>query len=482
MGTDGIFISDMDFFASNVYAKSDTNAVGINEVYLDSLNFRFPSSSKRMLQDYNVPKITEVLAATNGKTLGTISIKNCEFFGSEGSALHYWGKNATVQNNLFKWNDWSGQMGLEANGGAGTVYEQGPCNQADFSSNTLWYNGASAGFRPGREGRVKNNLVVGQCDGIIMHDGSGIQVQANGQPNVLVEGNWALDSPKLGLRFDGSNPNQGGANGTLINNVVMNTAGIRLKGDYHTVTGNLALENSDDRIGSFEVIYVLRDDPAVHNANTKVENNAAHRGDGGIDRITEVGGNWPLQGIKMNNYYGNNSWEGDDGWDGSWVLNGTSLFPEEDLPDLLMDVHDHDFRPKPDTVLTSTGVLIGTYSPAYSDAKKYNIPGRKEAKTSYPIPSNENVVNMKDALIFQPAYRCDEDGDKHLAYIALEASDFPPDDEPNAELLNGDNIIYLSEIDVEIVSGETYKWRVDCVKAEPKETRKGDTWTFTMVN
>ena len=91
--------------------------------------------------------------------------------------MNYFGKEAKVHNNLFKWNDWSGQQGLTANGGFGTVYASGKSQGEEFVGNTLWYNGASAGFRPGRNAKVLNNLVVGQCDGIIMHDGSGIQVQ-----------------------------------------------------------------------------------------------------------------------------------------------------------------------------------------------------------------------------------------------------------------------------------------------------------------
>ena len=222
----------------------------------------------------------------------------------------------------------------------------------------------------------------------------------------MIEGNWVFDSPKLGLRFDGSNPNQGGANGTMSRNIVWNTGGMRMKGDYHNITGNMCLLNREETHDAcLEVIHILRDDPAVHNANTHTENNAAHRADGGVDRISDVGGEWPLAGIKLNNYYANHSWNGTDGWDGSWVLNGTTLFPDEDIPDLLMDIEDHDFRPKPDTVLTSTGVQIGPYPAAYSKDTKYNIPGRKEEKPTHPIPSNRNTVPMKDALIFQLAYR-----------------------------------------------------------------------------
>ena len=67
----------------------------------------------------------------------------------------------------------------------------------------------------------------------------------------------------------------------------------------------------------------LRDNPEEQNLNTIVENNAVSKGDGGADQLTDRGGQWPLSGIKRNNYYGNYSWAGNDGWDGSWVLNGT---------------------------------------------------------------------------------------------------------------------------------------------------------------
>ena len=214
-----------------------------------------------------------------------------------------------------------------------------------------------------------------------------------------------FDSPKYGLRFDGATPEEGGAHGTMIRNVLSNTAGIRIKGDYHNISSNLALFHRIVDEASLCVVHVLRHNPIEHNANTIVESNAAWLADGGIDRISEEGGQWQLAGIKSNNYYGNHSWNGNDGYDGSWVLDGEAVIPEADLPDLVMDIDDDDFRPKPDTVFTSTGRLIGPYEPAYSDTQSYTIAGRKKYLPSNPIPSNERQVKMKDALIFQPAYR-----------------------------------------------------------------------------
>ena len=168
--TDGLYISDLDFFGSNIQAHKK-----INEIYLDSLNFMYPSSSKRMLQDYSIPRITEIV----GDDDETVSIQNCVFFGGEGSALHWSGKNGKVKNNLFQWNDWTGQQGDpliddDTHGGCGTVFTSRNQRDEEFVGNTFWYNGASAGYMPGKSPLVTDNWVVGQCDGMILNDGSGI--------------------------------------------------------------------------------------------------------------------------------------------------------------------------------------------------------------------------------------------------------------------------------------------------------------------
>ena len=128
-----------------------------------------------MLGDYSIPNITEVVAGAEG----TVSIKNCVFFGAEGSALSYFGKDAKVENNLFQWNDWTGQQGdpmldSDTHGGCGTVFTSRSQTDEEFVGNTFWYNGASAGYMPGHAPLVSDNWVVGQCDGLILNDGSGI--------------------------------------------------------------------------------------------------------------------------------------------------------------------------------------------------------------------------------------------------------------------------------------------------------------------
>ena len=144
------------------------------------------------------------------------------------------------------------------------------------------------------------------------------------------------------------------------------------------------------------------------NENTIVEDNAAWLADGGIDMISTESapwGRWEASGIKANNYYGNNSYAGGDVYDGSVVLDQKVIKPDADLPDMLVDVDNHDFRPKPDSTLTSTGKQIGPYPAIYKNNEKYAIAGKKEKIASYPIPPNESEVDMRDCLIFQPAFR-----------------------------------------------------------------------------
>jgi len=491
---DGIIIADIDFFAANFIAHEGSKHDVINELYLDSINFRFPASSHRMLQDESAPKYAQILTGLDG----TCSVTNCDFFGGEGPALHWECDSAKIHNNMFKWNNWSGQQANEKNGGLGTVFSKvkSPDKSDEFISNTLWYNGDAHGYKTGQSPKMIDNLVAGTCVGEIMHDGAGLQLPMGSGCHPVSVGNWVFDSPKWCIRYDtgdGELPD-GYTGGDMFNNVCWGTKGYRVKGDFHNITQNLALvnweENKEDP--GLDIIHSLSWESRVENEHTILDKNAAWRANGGKytpsaeqPKYKKGHGIWCLPGIKSNNYYGNNCYEPGDSWDGSWILDGKNVgAPEIDLPDLLMDVDNDDYRPKPDTVLTSTGVQIGPYPAAYSEATKYNIPGKKEYVASHPIPGHESTVKMKDALMFRPSFRCNDEGDKHAIYIAQSDNDFPADDLPSAELAGDDNIVAFSGIDVQISSGVQYKWRVDCVKAatlkQASQRRTGETWTFTM--
>ena len=141
-------------------------------------------------------------------------------------------------------------------------------------------------------------------------------------------------------------------------NVVWKTDGIMVKGRHHNITGNLALENNGETaailasdksflaLPSLQVVNMLRGDTIIHNEDSIVERNAAVRADGGLNKFEQCStknlyGRWQLAGFKRENYYANTSWYCEDGYDGSWALDGERVFPDADLPDLLMDVDDY---------------------------------------------------------------------------------------------------------------------------------------------
>ena len=74
--------------------------------------------------------------------------------------------------------------------------------------------------------------------------------------------------------------------------------------------------------------------------------------------------------------------------------------------------------------------------------------------------------------------RCNNEGDKHLVYIAPEDDEFPSEENPTAELQGDNNIVSFLKFDILINPNIEYKWRVDCVQETIRRT--GDVWYFTM--
>ena len=66
-----------------------------------------------MLQDSSPPKWTKVFVSNTG----TSRIINNTFYGTDGMALEYNGVDNLVENNLFEFNDWTGNNMDVATGG-----------------------------------------------------------------------------------------------------------------------------------------------------------------------------------------------------------------------------------------------------------------------------------------------------------------------------------------------------------------------------
>lgn len=142
-----VVFKNLIFFATTLHAYTESSIKYIDHLEFVSLNFSFPSYSKRMLGNPNPPIWTKIIANKGYHVTKRFKIFNCTFYGTDGAALQYSGNNVTLENNLFEYNDWSGAMMSRSTGGMGTIISQG--TEDRFIRNTLQYNGASAGLRYG---------------------------------------------------------------------------------------------------------------------------------------------------------------------------------------------------------------------------------------------------------------------------------------------------------------------------------------------
>ncbi|CAL4179484.1 unnamed protein product [Meganyctiphanes norvegica] len=437
-------VSNMTFMASSLGAHSESGQDSfIDEVTIDSLQFKFHSASHRMLgSTHEPPNNAKVRAyaveAHHEKVYGRVSIINCTFEGGEGAML-YAGNNSYIHNNYFAYNDWVGI----ASGNGGTVNGQGYGNE--FSQNTLFKNGGSAGFRPGQVETVKFNHIIGQCEGNIQNDGAGIQVQNDPQHGIQVSQNWIHDSPKSGIRFDGGGTNLR-FNGHIDHNVIWKAGSIIIKGDNHTLNNNVAFDRQDDTRCTICVTYRLRHDPVIENNYTITINNAASQIDGGKNVID--GGMWPLPGESDNNY------------------------AEHDVKNHLVDPDNLDFRPVEGGPLTTGSEIMGAYLPGLQ-LQTYWIPGRKLYKASTPVPpTGATVSQTRNNVMFLEAYMADV----HHFYFGKDEAAIVSANIESEEYqysVQEGNIFLLPELH----SNSQYFWRVDAQRGS--YVYQGDVWTLS---
>jgi len=448
--TTRLTVANITFFASTIHAYSvDHEESHIDEIQLDSLNFLFQSSSRRMLGSQDVPKWTKLMAYAkmdhHEEVRGRMSVVNCTFEGGEGYALQLAGENSVMENNMFLTNDWTGHD----TGNGGTVFSQEHSVGDQFRHNTLMYNGRSVGVRLGNKATIEFNEIIGQCIGEIQNDGAGVQVQNGPQDGVLINHNWVHDSPKAAIRFDGGGESLG-FNGYQGFNVAWNSGSLLVKGDNHTVMNNLGLDRykKDDGKCSLCVIYRLRHDPVIENNNTIVLNNAATQADGGRN-VDCHGCRWPMAGQVVENNYSN-----------------------MDIKDHLVGADILDFRPIEGGLLTTGPEIIGPYLPGNSSFT-YWIPGRKLYKTSQPIPPSGSTVPVsRDALMFLGGFRAE----RHHWYLGLSSEAVTSADLTSPEyqvtVEGEENLLLLPGLEV----GVKYFWRVDSQKGG--DMYRGDVWHF----
>ena len=446
-----VILKNLDFFGTAVKAVTPTKKSRTSDITFDSLQFKHHTYSKRMLGDISLidwMDINGVFKKTEPETWGTFTFYNNTFHGSDGLALSYWGRNVTVKNNLFEYNDWSAANMVKAGGGLATIRSFSIYDV--FERNTLRYNGASVGIRPGKYPTVRLNDISKQCWGVIQNDGAGVQLTRKPQNFSRLEYNWVHDQPKYGLRFDGEPPKIG-ENGTMSNNVVYRCNGLMAKGDYHTVQHNTVFDKKndkdDDKQGAGCMLCVLkyvRTNPVAINHHTIVTNNLADVANGG--KIPKGKGKvYPMAGgtIKDN-------------------------IVGKRIKDQMMDADNNDFRLRPES--QSTMKNAGAY-PYEVRMRYYWIPGLQVMKASSPVPPDGSTTvkaDSRDALMWLNALNCK----KHSVYFGTAIGEMKFVGSTNGQ----HNVVYLR---YKLNKGRSYRWRVDAECGE--SLSKGDVWTFKAI-
>ena len=186
--TKDLTVKDLEFFASAIYAEGQDELNDIDGITLDSIDFQYPGTNRRMLKEDSLPKPILIMEhgtrpnKTPDSPKGNIVVKNCKFYGSDSAALIIRGQNALIKNNEFKYNDWSGPS--VGNHLASKATLRIHCKNGrkiqfrgeTISQNTFLYGGATQAISPCPNATVSENLIVGTRHGNLKHDGASINV------------------------------------------------------------------------------------------------------------------------------------------------------------------------------------------------------------------------------------------------------------------------------------------------------------------
>jgi hypothetical protein len=470
-----VTVQGLTFFATCL------QAVDCTHLTVEDNLFDYPSYSKRMLgslEDIEVMTIERSRrsrggrrAAADGDTAdepanlpkgvppeqGTYNLfRNNVVRRTDGRALHLdGGAFDMVDNNLFRYIDISG-----APGGSVGVWATGWRNA--FTHNTLEICGSSKATKCGDASYIALNRI--SRFGYLQDDGTAFQTSGKGQQGTIYMQNWVHDSPKSGLRFDGSEDADAFAkgiyNGSMVRNVVFNNnGGLMVKGDDHRVYNNLCYNIESD------AYKILTSSQSRHsNHETMARNNMgdymnASRRDNPLDN--------PPPGSTDHN----------------WV----NLYPQRDIRGLLRDPDNLDFRPRagaseiidagvdlPSEKLRC-GVTLPDFTSAFTigkapdigayefGAKDYWIAGYRGPKASTPVPPDGCLTAKPDAdLMWLAAYRADS----FRVYLGTDPASLAFVSEQT------NNIYNPGPLDPTL----TYYWRVDC--RTPDGWSEGDVWRF----
>lgn len=425
MNSQHFTISNLQIFGGGVRLNENTH------VTIDNVHFNYASYHMRVLNEkHRAPGA--LVISRNGASKDIPSentIRNCRFEFTDGVALEMVrGKDDTIENNIFSNIDYS------------AAYAQGAVDFLTSTGTTFRYNtvdttGSSETVRAGASSTLEYNLF--RNGGSLQEDGAAIQIPTAGQTDSIIYRNWAVDTDKIGFRFDTPSGNDKmGYGGTMQENVAFNARrGFSVKGDDHVVVGNTALLNTWGGAAKNDMtVYIdnLGNADIPYNFNTETDHNLVDKLSGATNGFTEIrnpGDNW-------------NGYEQSDTY----------------LWNLLRDPAHGDFRPVDQSVDE-----YGAYAAGELD---YWIPGYKaEYAASYPLPADESTEVPVDVALKWQTPVADTTFTVYFGTDSTNLVQVATDYEHN-----------VLELTTELTFGETYYWRVDTTFGT------GDVWEFTVAD
>jgi len=135
-----LVMANMSFFGTTLNAADK-----IPHLRLESLNFQFPSFSRRMLGDALSPVATILKSSSEGKDAtpetSSFEVFNCSWYGADGATIQYHGTAGSFINNMFEANDFTCHQ-FDNHRGMGCALLVAAMGSHDvFERNTMLSNG-----------------------------------------------------------------------------------------------------------------------------------------------------------------------------------------------------------------------------------------------------------------------------------------------------------------------------------------------------
>jgi hypothetical protein len=424
--TSYITIDGLDFFATTVEFTSSDN------ITLQNCNLNYPSFSKRALGSIEGPTGTK-FGGINNDYNANCTVYNCDFRYVDGPVIYYKKSDfMTIENNYFYMVDYGClNEGFTLNGNNN--------NGPTYTRNTIEISGDSESCRFGIENPASNPATLTynyhtRC-GLLQTDGASVQYGPTSPTGSNNSFNWFIQNDRYSFRFDGD---PGGEYGDVYRNVSISPekTAFRIKGDYHEVYNNTAVET----VGNLNIAT-----EKGGNSHTVTQNNAA-------DNITD----WPIPGTESNNYNGQDA--------------GTNLRT------LLRDPDNLDFRPKAAaTQLIDQGAVISGITDGYIGAApdigafeygdtNYSIGGRQWPAATHPVPPDGTATAKDDSDLM---WRTALDATSYDVYFGTVSGSLGFQGNQSNNIFDPGTL----------TDGTTYYWRIDAVG--PGGTVPGVEWSFT---